>query len=560
MAFSNRWRIEGTLTTRSPAHIGSGDPTERDGLCDRSDPRNVRKIQVSAVVTDYDERAYLPGSAIKGNLRSWARTHIRDRASSSNVQEEVFDAVFGSDDSRKVQAVGGKVEFLNAFAGEATPPSLPPPYWSPERLTGVAASVAIDRRRRTAVEKKLFYHEFVPAGISFKTCCTAQDLSLDELQLLLVALEGFNEPRDAATGDPVTVGASTGDGYGRFQWRLDSISRLEKGPDVEAWLSSADVGAGYARGLQPLSAEEQQEITKKAREKYGVVQRALLSIDLTLQFEGPFLVNDPSRCPKDSDESRQREGEDESGTPDHLPRLDADGFAYLPSSSMRGSVRSQAERIIRTLKPEGACLSTSASRSCPAVYDMGEVEKLCLACRVFGAAGWRSPVEFSDFRETEKPQKKLRQEMVAIDRFTGGAARTAKFNIEAVQRPVLTGTMTIDLERMPAWGLGLMALVVRDLVEGDVTSGLGANKGYGAFRARIDRVRIAGCEGVSRDLRAILDQNGFNADSLNNLDATARPSEEIQCTLMDLLEAFHQRVETFGSNTPARGGHDGRVL
>ena len=138
---------------------------------------------------------------------------------------------------------------------------------------------------------------------------------------------------------------------------------------------------------------------------------------------------------------------------------------------------------------------------------------------------------------------------MAIDRFTGGVAGSAKFDAEAVYQPVLAGTITIDLKRMPLWGLGLLALVLRDLMEGDIPLGFGAGKGYGACKAEIKGLQIAGLETTSTEFQTILKHNELTPEALNNLDVTSVPPMEVQLALMDLIKAFHQKVSIFGKDS-----------
>lgn len=97
----------------------------------------------------------------------------------------------------------------------------------------------------------------------------------------------------------------------------------------------------------------------------------------------------------------------------------------------------------------------------------------------------------SDFTPIEDGGKEFHQDFVAIDRFTGGGAESLKFDAKSFHRPVLRGSLTLDLEavqraRPGEWCLGLMALVLRDLCEGDIPLGFGAAKGYGACTASLE--------------------------------------------------------------------------
>jgi hypothetical protein len=94
-------------------------------------------------------------------------------------------------------------------------------------------------------------------------------------------------------------------------------------------------------------------------------------------------------------------------------------------------------------------------------------------------------LSFDDFRQEGDEQNSKMQEFVAIDRFTAaGGMDNRKFNAEGCWQPQLKGAVTIDLERLeklgdPTPSLGLLALVLRDLADGDLSFGWGAGKGYG---------------------------------------------------------------------------------
>ena len=105
-------------------------------------------------------------------------------------------------------------------------------------------------------------------------------------------------------------------------------------------------------------------------------------------------------------------------------------------------------------------------------------------------------MEFSDFTPIQGSSRTKRQELVAIDRFTGGAAHQLKFNAEYADRPHLKGRITLDLKRAEPWARGLLALTVRDLIEGDIAMGYGASKGFGALKARVLTVKGPGFLGL----------------------------------------------------------------
>jgi CRISPR/Cas system CSM-associated protein Csm3 (group 7 of RAMP superfamily) len=537
MAFKNRWRIDGTLTTRTSLHIGNGDITSRDDLVDESAARDPKpKVDISAVAT-HQGCAYIPGTTLKGNLRAWLRM--------SNVSLDAIDAVFGSDNPGTPASVGGKAEFWDAFATGVPDPPPQVPYWNCDRLTGVFASVAIDRRTRTA---RLFHTECVPPGISFAMTITGQDLEVEkeELALLLFALEGFNDPEN-----PVTLGANTGDGQGCFTWKLTDIARLGR-EDVAAWLQQKNHAVGYD-SLVALADADRDAMVAHALSIFRVACHPTITLSLAIHFDGPFLVNDPSRTRR---RGTQRPSEDDK-LPHHAPRRDHQDRVVLPARSLRGAIRSQAEKIVRTWQADAACRAVDPKSACEPIYEDSQRDThLCLTCQVFGASGWRAPVEFSDFcsagRSTETCFK---QEFLAIDRFTGGGADRLKFNAVAVYRPTLTGTMSVHLHRVEPWALGLLALTLRDLMEGDIPLGFGAAKGYGACRAAIIRMQVSGL--ALPALQAILQASEATQVDFNSPDIISKPPlEEVEFVVMGLVEAFQMKVKAFQRHVPRPGGQD----
>lgn len=467
MSFQNRWMIVGQLVTTAPLHIGNGDTTEHPQLVNS---RTKKSVEINSVCTDKEGRPYIPGSTLKGNLRAWAKHAGLNLAN--------CDQLFGSEDPENKDSVGGKVEFYDAVAVSAPDFSqeTQPPYWRSDRFTGVMAGVAIDRRTRTASEERLFHHEFVPPGVSFTITITGQNLIDAELEDLLFVLTGFSH-------EAVTLGAGVEDGWGRLSWELTDLRRLAT-DEVESWLSSGAPTVGYA-ALTPLTDTERQiwigRIDARAR---PIESFPRLILNVTLNFESHFLVNDPSQT-----------GSVDEGKPAHAPLRDTKGHLLLPASSFRGALRAQAERILRTLHgEESACYpDNQGSRpACGAVYDVSDLERLCPVCQVFGAPGWRSPLQISAFKTADpiSGDETQTQEFLAIDRFTGGGVEGAKFNATAVYSPTLSGTIGVDLKALERanvgrWALGLLTLSLRDLIEGDLRLGFGAAKGYGAVRAKI---------------------------------------------------------------------------
>lgn len=452
--------IEGLLTTSAPLHIGNGETIDIP-LKEDKNSGNKEPVKVNAVITDHQGKPFIPGSIIKGNLRSWMEGRFDD----------VFlEKILGTKKVEKDRDVkGGRAEFHCAYL-EQPPSACKSPQYDAGSVTDITIGIAMDRRSRTASDGKLYQQLVVPPGTDFSLRITGQNMTDEEIEALLRGLDGFNN-----SNEPLTLGAGTSDGWGRFKWKLQKVGFVGK-DEALTWLNSDAQSAGYAIPGKDRTDEFRKKVATEKTPPKG--NDTTLRIELELQFNGLFLVNDPARVVKE-------EGNDK--TPDHMPRIIDDGSkhgkALLPASSFRGAFRSQAERIARTIGKE-ACLADDTKFSCKPIFSALEKHELCIACRTFGAAGWKTPLFISDFVQTNQAVT-LDQEFVAIDRFTGGSREGAKFNARGFVDPVLKGSMSIDTSRIDQAEAGLLALALRDLIEGDITFGFGSAKGYGSCTAKV---------------------------------------------------------------------------
>lgn len=491
---TGRWLIKGTLTTKTPLHIGNGDTITRHGELVRRKKNPAtgkmedKDIEINAVVTDFEGKAYIPGSTLKGNLRSWLKA--------AGADLKLLEQIFGSDNINK-DAVGGKAEIHDALItiklSFDDDNNNKPPYWFAKRQTGVSASVTIDRQTGTAREGRLFYQEFVPPGVSFGVVISGQDMTDVEVGYLLSAFE--KGCGNAPAPFPLSIGSATADGYGMFDWKLEDVKELESN-GIKKWLNNEMIEAGDDI-IAKYGASRKDSIKVPALSG----ETGYLTIGIELTFDGPFLVNDPSRV------SDGKKGKPK--TPDHVPRVDKDGNPILPVSSFRGAFRAQAEKIIRTVGGY-ACRVDDIDKACKPVADAAKKDKLCLACQLFGGPGWKSAVEISPFTLQSPVRKDFVQDFIAVDRFTGGAKDGAKFDALSVLNPVFSSVIRVDMKKVENWGLGLLALTLRDLKEGDITFGFGAAKGYGACRADVTWPEGQNHKDAVKEFIAVVGKGGKN--------------------------------------------------
>ena len=204
---------------------------------------------------------------------------------------------------------------------------------------------------------------------------------------------------------------------------------------------------------------------------------------------------------------------------------------YLPGSSLKGVFRSHIEKVIRTLKDGVVCnpfVRTDPDSendqlvcpdyvgvSCGDKFEVRQKEQLevnqvqwrrhpkkedlsneavyldsCPACRLFGSNSFIGRVAISDAYLVEGSQQKTEQrDGVGIDRLTGGAAGTAKFDLEVVSSGVDFET-DIYMRNFEVWQLGMLMLIVSDLEEGLIRIGSGRSRGLGNVKATISEVSV----------------------------------------------------------------------
>jgi len=226
-AFCNRYKIECQLTSLSPLHIGDGCMESDEKRLPKPDKKsNDESPKFTTVITDTNERAYIPGSSLKGNVRRWLEQVLTDfcvngtdlqlacvndtdrgkyledivKENKKNMTQlveklrqtlKITERLFGSNTNE------GKLEFWDADM--ADPPKIPEKRdgvaysgYSEKRGTILLKSVAIDPKTGTAEKNKLYNYEVVPKGATFNVTITGQNLNDAELGMLFFVLDGFN--------------------------------------------------------------------------------------------------------------------------------------------------------------------------------------------------------------------------------------------------------------------------------------------------------------------------------------------------------------------------------
>ena len=417
------WQVEGTLKTVTPLHLGDGRARKAPGS-DGGEIQTAAKTQ--------DGRARIPGSSLKGVVRA-----------GFGEGDAAADEMFG------LEQQGGLAQFLDAYSQEKLD-------WG--KL--VLGRTKIDELTGAAQDHLLFHLEVVPAGTRFQVRVRGKTFGERRWQDAAALVDMGMRRFDART---IRLGAGESNNWGQCTWTLDDVRVM----DTEA-------RAAWLANPEPLDSALGK--LKNRKEELGSRTPATVArgktLSLVLRFDGhPFLVNDPSETGK--------KGSDKNA---HAARRTPDGRLLLPAESFRGVLAHQAARIARTRGKNG-------ERDGVARDATGQLPGRDSVTRLFGSAGWGSTIEATDFVEASRPGHRFPaeayvQEFLAVDRFTGGGSEQRKFDAKGGWEPVLAGALTVNLERLRAMGklepaLGLLALTLRDLAEGDLAFGWGSGKGYG---------------------------------------------------------------------------------
>jgi CRISPR/Cas system CSM-associated protein Csm3 (group 7 of RAMP superfamily) len=198
------------------------------------------------------------------------------------------------------------------------------------------------------------------------------------------------------------------------------------------------------------------------------------------------------------------------------PLFDAHGLPYLPASSLKGVLRSTAERILRSVDPQRpdslipladnpfidrAGLSAEdyskhlATRPRANISDSELLEwhaanqitpptpiypALSAASQLFGATVHGGMVTLD---EAHAPKQLVRRSHVAIDRFSGGVGE-GPF-LEDLQAPSIPLETTLTITNFALYQLGLLAITLQELNRGYVGIGGGTRKGQGQVQIRV---------------------------------------------------------------------------
>lgn len=262
---ANLCRIDGTLTTISPLHIGTGET--RDDLVSWEKMKEKKEAgtdteppQIAEIERDAQGLPLITGSALRGVVRHYLLAMFRGLRNGKIAREVEYESAtlkqmnqaqqkdYMREASLLEQLFGtpfceSKIEVWDGFLGSTIDGhNLKVKGWENSMQSYVVRSVAIDPETGAAARNKLYSFDVAPAGLTFNASIVGRNISPRELGLLLIGLEGFNNPIF-----PLTLGAMSGRGFGRMSWSCHRIYQLQR-DDLPKWVDAAGSNeeAGFA--------------------------------------------------------------------------------------------------------------------------------------------------------------------------------------------------------------------------------------------------------------------------------------------------------------------------
>ena len=532
---SQRIYIVGKVKITSPLHIGSGDTV----------PKPYRFDTDSPIKLDYNNRPYLPATAIGGLLRGTAENLI---TALQGWEPKHLRSLFGDVDEAGKQRVS-RLRLHDAKIDESR--------WHGLDLRD---GVGIDRQRASARAHALYNYEIVPAGSEFSLLMELRDGDEKERQLLTLTLEALNQL-------PSAIGAKGNSGLGALKLKIENVVTIDltkkdelfkflrQNPEKESQNQEFNPEEESGEDWETWRKNNLPKLVALKTDKQPPAWRIPQEITFTyrLKVKEPLLIRGreaPESALQDYQERKNNLsfGDDmrcidatwvgQGNNPANLKKDDnqpdfVKWEPVIPGSSLRGVFRSHSERILRTLwwryagedwekyrqvviasdvllnpkdtseKEDDYHLRSSGFEIQEQVSNPWQNEESDetiadfvwknsdLGERMWGSSQWKSRVLVSEATipvEQKDKWKELLFQNVAINRFTGGASEQKLFNALAVTHATFEGSITVFGDEL--WMIGLIALLFKDLADRLIRVGSGKTRGRGSFDGWLEKVEV----------------------------------------------------------------------
>lgn len=495
-----RLRVSGLLTATQPLHVGGLPNSDETDL---------------PVAVDGQGRIYIPGTSLAGAMRGWME---------SRFDSQLVEAMWGMQDAKGSAGGAGAITVDDGIIQD---PAAAPEIWD---------GVGIDREWGTAASRVKFDRAVLPVGSTFSFTLTL-DLPASRFPGNTTRVEEQDSRVQAALGHlldalrngSVALGAAKTRGLGRIELDKNVVIQCED------WQSRTGIVEALF-GAQTPSSTTIDDL--KSKDPIVPHQPASLRIEIEWTPESPTMVQASGA------------GVNVDALPMITRTKDGRMTLVIPGSSVKGALRTQAERIVRTVLPHraqaaadwppegrGRHLAQTAEplvdelfgaplrKTTPAGLTGTQGLLSCDTCmaetghalpsdwnaiavasadpaieggavvRGSGLSGIGTALEEAGLLTDAATGPRFDHAYhVAVDRWTGGAAEHLLFS--ELQPTGITWEplrLHVDLEALQQKGLAgpavaLVLLLVRDLWEHRIPIGTKTNRGFGSIA--VTRVRF----------------------------------------------------------------------
>lgn len=442
-----KYKVTGTLVALSPIHVGGLDA--------------AADVDLTLAVNGQGQY-YIPGTSLAGALRGWLQH-----------ETPAIKHLWGFQERDK--ATRGNRGHASHVIVEDAPIS--------HGIAEVRDGVGLDRYTGSAAETIKFNRAVLPKGTRIPL-----ELTFEQTKAMPAARVLFADTLHGLQQGIIRLGAAKTRGLGKVQ--LTDLKLVEQDLTSFDGMLATLSGQGTEITLTDLVPEDHQ---------YHLPQQ--LEIMLHWQPVGPVMVK----------------AEADGIAVDLLPLVstladesDSALSFVLPGSSIKGALRTQAERIIRTLLGQETNLDQPFLKQLTGVPLVSEL--FGEGAKYQGAMGIDdcyakltiTPQQWIDIA-TAKDEKALQIALeaadlanlqqafhVGIDRWTGGAAENYLYStlelMNVTWEPIC---LRVDLSRLVAnaeenaeEAMALLLLVLRDMAQARIPLGYGTNRGMGAIQVQ----------------------------------------------------------------------------
>ncbi|HMX26914.1 MAG TPA: RAMP superfamily CRISPR-associated protein, partial [Blastocatellia bacterium] len=466
---------------------------------------------------------YIPGTSIAGALRAWLETGLDDKKPKDHEKIKEIRRVWGYQESDKKKVLENEQsdkkedEHASFVLVEDASIAVPP---GKSIAVEIRDGVGIDRVTGAAANQIKYDRAVMPRGTQFSFTIFVE-LDKDREKTARAQIDAVIE---ALQGGLIRFGASKSRGLGRVEVKV---------------LAVREQGLLRKNGLLKTLRGES-ELPEASQTKFELASRPRLTFEIGWRPRGSLMVK----------------AEYDGLAVNMLPLISAidamqgDFSFILPGSSIKGALRSQAERIVRTLldfkdlapvvEKQDFINQLAVKKTqleLPSLIGWlfgvaGEAEKEkesddsneqygsrspspglsavtlddCYAELKFNAEQWANVEKAKDENglrgalDQANLHKAQQSFHVAIDRWLGSAADGFLYSVlesHGVEWEAIC--LTLDLSRLPddvsrKQALMCVLLVLRDFAAGRIPLGHGTNRGMGAVEMTSLKVTTRDCE------------------------------------------------------------------